>query len=78
MGVVNNITKTVMTIGLVSGPIMLAAGLALIEDCPAALIKGNGGTGADKGDWGAAPSAGSWPQTVISSFAKDTCCACSV
>ena len=78
MGVVNTITKTVMTIGLVSGPIMLAAGLALIEECPAALIKGNGGTGADKGDWGTAPSAGSWPQTVISPLAKGAWCACSV
>ena len=49
MGLLNTVSKTVMTFGLVTGPVMLAAGLGLIEDCPAALIKGNGGTGADKG-----------------------------
>lgn len=54
MGLLNIVSKVVMTAGLVSGPIMLAAGLGLIDDVPAALIKANGGTGADKGDWGAA------------------------
>jgi hypothetical protein len=76
MGILNTITKTVMTLGLVTAPIMLAAGLGFIEDCPAALIKGNGGTGADKAEWGAAPGAGGWPQTVISSLAKGACCGC--
>ena len=42
-----------VTMGCAAGPIMIAAGLGLIEDCPAALIKANGGTGADKGQWGA-------------------------
>ena len=68
MGIVNTTAKTVMTFGLISGPIMLAAGLGLIDDCPAALIKGNGGTGADKGDWGTLLSAHSWPQTVSSTW----------
>ena len=68
MGIVNTAAKTVMTFGLVSGPIMLAAGLGFIDDCPAPLIKGNGGTGADKGDWGTLPSAQSWPQTVSSTW----------
>ena len=51
MGLLNTVSKTVMTFGLVTGPVMLAAGLGLIEDCPAVLIKGNGGTGADKGGY---------------------------
>ena len=53
MGIMHTCTKVVMTLGCITGPIMLAAGAGLIEDCPAALIKANGGTGADKADWGA-------------------------
>lgn len=53
MGLENMIPKVIMSMGCITGPIMLAAGLGLIDDCPAALIKANGGTGADKGDWGA-------------------------
>ena len=52
--IVHTVIKVVMSMGCIAGPIMLAAGLGLIEDCPTPLIKANGGTGADKGDWGAA------------------------
>lgn len=53
MGLVHTIPKLIMTAGLVTGPIMLAAGLGLIDDVPGALIKANGGTGPDKAEWGA-------------------------
>jgi hypothetical protein len=48
----HSITKVVMTLGLLSGPVLLLAGLGMIE-APAPLIRANGGTGPDKGDWGA-------------------------
>jgi hypothetical protein len=53
MGLAHTIPKIIMTLGCLSAPIMLAAGLGLIEDAPAPLIKANGGMGADKALWGA-------------------------
>lgn len=50
---VHTVPKMIMSMGMLSGPVMLAAGFGLLDDCPAPLIKGNGGSGADKGDWGA-------------------------
>ena len=53
MGLSHTIPKLLMSGALATGPIMFAYGCRLLDDVPSALIKANGGTGPDKGDWSA-------------------------
>ena len=52
MGVMQTIMKFFMFVPLMTGPIMIACGLDLME-CPAMLCKANSGTGPDKFEWAA-------------------------
>tara|TARA_B100000795_G_scaffold134535_1_gene100470 strand:+ start:128 stop:514 length:387 start_codon:yes stop_codon:yes gene_type:complete len=54
MGLINTVSKLIPTAGLITGPMMLAAGLLWrIDEMPAAFMKANDGTGADKAEWAA-------------------------
>ena len=54
MGLINTVSKLIPTAGLITGPMMLAAGLlGRIDDAPAAFMKANDGNGADKAEWAA-------------------------
>ena len=54
MGLINTVSKLIPTAGLITGPMMLAAGLlGRIHEMPAAFMKANDGTGADKAEWAA-------------------------
>ena len=50
MPLLHTITKIVATLPLLTGPLMLAAGLGVVE-LPPALARANGGSGLDKFMW---------------------------
>ena len=53
MGLLHLIPKLIASMACATAPIMLLYGVGALEDVPAQMIKANGGTGPDKGDWGA-------------------------